>query len=535
MSSFLFMKLTMVLDRARSLAGRSELLWVLAAASVWLFLTAPAPAYFIQNPETGHQIGAAWSLLHFDQWPHADYVSTYGPGRYWISALGLQLFDGSLFGELLSRSVFFVLSLVLMQRLLHTVSGDRVVAWLLFMAAAVALPPSHKYWTALCPAVTLWALYFCSFNPSRMCFPALGAAIGCAALFRPDYGLYSLAAALVMLMPAGPPGGRIRASLAVLAGIGLLLVPWLAWLGTRKDLILLFDDWMRLASGVSSGLSLPHPLLHWQAPGLSAVFLAFVIFPLIGLWRWRTQPHANPGMQRFALAVHVFALVNLIQSSHRADWPHLLQGITPGFISMAIILAASGQRVRPLPLRAGLAILLTLGLLTGRVFHPVTPVLAWQHWSAASLSKAEFAQRHLETSQLGPVARLVARCAPADMPVAFFPFLPQLNYYAERPFAAELPYLAPGFVDAPAHQVRTIAVLEKQKADLLFWNENYAYDGRVERNAVNTHAVLHRHVLEHYNRVGQLGGFSLFLHRSNRSVTAACVASVFTHGIDPQT
>lgn len=525
----------MILDLARSWAGRSERLWVLVAALVWLFLTAPAPTYFIQNPETGHQIGAAWSLLHFNQWPHADYRSTYGPGRYWISALGLQFFDGSLFGELLSRSVFFVFYLVLMQRLMQAVSGDRVVAWLLFIAAAVALPPSHKYWTALCPAVTLWTLYCCSLKPSGRCFLALGAAIGFAALFRPDYGFYSLAPALVMVMTAGFPGGRSRASLAFLAGMGLLFFPWLTWLGTRKDLILLFADWMHFASGVSSGLSLPHPLLHWQAPDLSAVFLVFVTFPVIGLWRWRTQPHANPGMQRFALAVHVFALVNLIQSSHRADWPHLLQGITPGFISIAILLAASGQRVRPLPLRAGLAILLILGLLTGRVFYPVTPILAWQHWSAASLSKAEFVKHHLEASQLGPVVRLVARCAPADMPVSFFPSLPQLNYYAERPFAAELPYLAPGFVDTLAHQERTIAALERQKADLLFWNESYAYDGRVERNAVNTHAVLYHHVLEHYHRIGQLGGFSLFLHRSNRSVAAACITSVLTHGIDPRT
>ncbi|MGR9086818.1 MAG: hypothetical protein ACU841_07065, partial [Gammaproteobacteria bacterium] len=419
------MKSIMVPDRLLSMAGRSERLWVLVAATVWLFLTAPSPAYFIQNPETGHQIGAAWSLLHFDQWPHADYVSTYGPGRYWVSALGLQFFDGSLLGELLPRSVFYVLYLVLMQRLMQAVGGDRAVAWLLLMAAAVGLPPSHKYWTALCPAMTLRALNRCAFSPSRTAFLTLGAAIGCAALFRPDYGLYSLAAAFVLLAPAGLRGGRIQALLAVLAGIGLLLLPWLAWLGTRKNILMLCEDWVQLASGVSSGLALPHPLRHWQDPALSAVFLAFVAIPLIGLWRWRTQPHTDPGRQRFALAVHGFALVNLIQSSHRADWPHLLQGITPGFVSMAILIASRGRRVRSMPLRVGVPILLTAGLLAGRVIEPVTPASAWRHWSDVSLGKTEFGQRRLSTSRLDPVVRLVSRCTPADRPVAFFPFLPQ--------------------------------------------------------------------------------------------------------------
>ncbi|MGR9088758.1 MAG: hypothetical protein ACU841_17050, partial [Gammaproteobacteria bacterium] len=170
----------------------------------------------------------------------------------------------------------------------------------------------------------------------------------------------------------------------------------------------------------------------------------------------------------------------------------------------------------------------------GRVIEPVTPASAWRHWSVVSLGKTEFGQRRLSTSRLDPVVRLVSRCTPADRPVAFFPFLPQLNYYAERPFAAELPYLAPGFADAREHQRRSIAALERQKAGLLFWNENYAYDGKAERNAVNTHAVLYRHVLEHFDRVGKLGGFSVFLHRSGRSVNPACVASELAGGIELQ-
>jgi hypothetical protein len=500
-----------------------EVLLVAAAAVVWLFLLAPPPAYFLTSAETGHQLAGAWNLLHFGQWPHVDYVTSYGPGRYCVSALGLLLTDGSLLGELLTRSLGHVAYLVLLQVLLRRIGTGTATTWLLLAAAAVALPPGHKYWTALCPLIALYCAHRCCVDDTRANAVGLGAAIGFAALFRPDYGLFALVAGLAVAASNGsPPGRRARRFGALLAGMLMILLPWLLAVGARKNLVTLFAEWLQVGSGVGHGLGMPHPLLHWNDLSLSAAFLFVVAVPLIGLvLAWR-RPHPSVTLQRFAVAVYLFALVNLVQSSHRADWPHLLQGIAPAFVALALVLRWPGPAVPRLRVHLVMPLLFLGLLLPGRVMMPWAPAESWQHWSSAALPKREFARRYLQPTPLGQLARVAQDCLAADAVTAFYPFTPQLHYYAERPFAAELPFLAPGFFDGAAQQDRSIAALESERPALLFWNEDDPYDGRDDRNSVNTHARLYGYVISHYARAGYVDDFTVFRRNDAPAFPAGC-------------
>lgn len=490
--------------------NRPELAAAVLVAAMWVWLLAPNPSYYVTNSETGHQLAGAWNLLHHDQRPHLEFVSSYGPGRFWVSALGLTLCDGRLLGELLTRSVGFFLALLLLQRLLARTSGHRATAWLLTVTAAVALPPHHKYWTSLCPVITMWALYLVARKPTVVRLLGLGGTVGIAALFRPDYGLFALAAAVAVLVPRMPEVGRSGALGMVAAGAAVPLTPWLIQVAEHNHLGRFFVDWLCVGGATSVGLSMPHPLLHWQDPAHSLAFLIVMVAPLIGLAVWLWQSDRGSEGRRFALAVHVYALVNLVQSSHRADWPHLMQGVTPGFVSLGLVLCGLRPGTWQRTARVAVPAALMLLLATGRVVKPSPPDRAWRNWSAAALSKAEFEASHVRGSPTGEVVEAARQLVPEGRPTFFFPFAPQLHYFADRPFAAGLPYLAPGFFDSREQQLRAVALLRRQRPEAVFWREGYAYDGRSERNAVSTHAVLHRGVEDLYARVGEVAGYTVF-------------------------
>lgn len=502
---------------------RQEFLLVVVAAVAWLFLLAPPPSYFLTSAETGHQLAGAWNLIHFGQWPLVDYVTSYGPARYVVSALGLLLTDGSLLGELLTRSLGHVAYLVLLHRLLRRIGTAATPTGILLVAAALALPPGHKYWTALCPLMVLYAAHRCSTDDTRTSALVLGATIGCAALFRPDYGLFALVPGLVVAISGrhGPADGR-RRLVALLSGSLLVLLPWLVQVGLHKNLLTVIAEWLQVGAGVGNGLGMPHPLLHTHDPSLSAAFAFVVAVPLIGLFKTRWHPHPDAARQRFAVAVHLFALVNLVQSSHRADWPHLLQGIAPAFVALALVLQWPGRIARGRYLPVLLPLLFLALLIPGRVMLPSAPATAWHNWSSAALPKDAFARRFLQATALGQLARTAHDCLDANAATAFYPFTPQLHYYAERRFAAELPFLAPGFFDAALAQDRSIAALERQRPALLFWAEDETYDGRAERNSVNTHARLHDYVASHYARAGRIDDFTVFRRNDAAPFPSTC-------------
>ena len=505
--------------RARRAGAWTEIALASLLATLWVVLSAPGPDYFVRSNETGHQLAGAWNLLHSGQWPQIDYFTSYGPGRYLVSALGLLISQNGLFGELLTRTLCCVFYLLLLHRLLRALGADTALTWLLFAAAAIALPPSHKYWTALCPLLTLWAIFRFTRAPSLSSAAVMGLALGFAGLFRADYGLFALVPALVALAAADLSGRRGRITLAMLAGAAVILAPWSIAVAARHNLFSVLVDWAETGAATGAGLALPHPLLNWYDPPLTLAFFFFVLTPLVGLWQQRSQPR---GAQRaFALAVHVSALVNLVQSSHRADWLHLLQGLSPGFVSLALVALALPRiqhRWRNLAL---LDLLLCLNL--GSVVLIATPAATLEHWRAVALSKSEFEQNYVSRQPIGQVARLARRCLPPQTPTLFYPFSPQLHYFSERPFAGGMPYLAPGFFSAPAQQAEVIEVLQHQHPPLLFWNEDYAYDDRPERNGVNTHPLLHAYVRTHYVREKRVGDFSVYVLQGSDEALWACV------------
>jgi hypothetical protein len=506
----------------RRFAPHTQMAFAAVLAAIWMYLSAPGSDYFLRSEETGHQLAGAWNLLHFGQWPQVDYSTSYGPGRYLVSALGLMISQGGLFGELLLRSLFYFLYLLLLKHLLLAVRVPPTLSWLILAAAAVALPPSHKYWTALCPMLMLWAILRFTQRPSVEKAFAIGVALGVAALFRADYALFALVPTLAAFATVELHGQRMRMAAMIFAGVAAMLGPWSIFVALHHNLLVLLADWIEVGAATGVGLSFPHPLLHWYNPSLSITFLLFVTAPLIGLWQMRHLPRGD--FRAFALATHLYALVNLVQSSHRADWSHLLQGLSPGLVSIALVL--SGASFFPRWSRTSIAavVLICLGLGSGTVVF--APAEALTHWQAVTQSKAGFESNFLSNLPIGKVARVARRCLPVGTPTVFYPFSPQLHYFSELPFAGDMPYLAPGFFAKPEQQAVVIATLERQAPPALFWNEDYAYDNRPERNSVNTHALLHDYVRSHYTRLETIEGFSVYVRDGSKEALPACLREI---------
>jgi hypothetical protein len=295
-------------------------------------------------------------------------------------------------------------------------------------------------------------------------------------------------------------------------------------LSTRTDVVALFADWLDVGATQGVGMSLPHPALYWADPSLSLAFFVMLAVPFVGFWLVWRHPHPQIARQRFTFATCVFALAGLVQSSHRADWAHLLQGMTPGLVAIVLICTWPASRAGTRWWRAGIPALLGLCLIAAHPTIPNSPASAWRHWSAASLDKAAFAQRYVDGSVLGGVVDIARHCTPVDSPTFFYPFTPQLHYFAERPFAAKLPYLAPGFFPKAAQQQRAIAQLQAERPGMLFWDERDAYDNLAERLSTVTHADVFRYVTDRYTRVGIAGTFTVFARQDAMPVSPACAA-----------
>ena len=509
-------------------------LYVLVWCAVlgWLAVAAPSPEFFLISSDGGHQLTGGTQLLTLGEHPYLDYFETYGPLTFYASALAQWLTGIRPGGEIALNILGWALGYLLLFRLLLLIFNRVGPSLAVLALALLLLPQFYKYYCVLLPFLSLTAAQLYLARPGRVALAGLAATVAAAWLFRHDFGVYNLLMALTAVLsdPAKSWRSRGRAGLGLIGLSALFCLPWLLFLLAHQAVRRYFAMIIFASTAMSRGLMLPHPLLNWQDPWLSCCYLAFFLLPVgaLGLL-WRHRREYPSTWLRLQLAGVVLALASLVQSSHRADFYHLLEGIPPDFLCLATI----GQLLlRPRPQGAdGLSCCrqwrgeatawLTLALLVLAWQSAPYPLLA-SHWppqlvrkaSYYTLTRRAYIDRLVREDPRFWPARLVQvirdRLTSPGERIAIYPFFMKFNYFAERPFAAGLMLLAPGYFDSEGYLKEAITKLRRQKVRFVLWDEAFRFDGLPARNPVRSSALLHAAVAHDYDNIGQLYGFTVY-------------------------
>lgn len=455
-------------------------------------------------------------LLAMGEHPYVDYFETYGPLTFYCSALAQALTGNRPGGEVGLIILGLSLGYLLMFRLLLLINKKIWASLLILALALILLPQFYKYYCVLLPFVALTAAQYYIVRPGRFALAGLACSVAFAGLFRHDFGAFALVMALVTVFSdsAVSRWHRLRECGWLLVIAVAFCLPWFGFLSWRHSLWRYFTMISYASTAMSQGLMLPHPLLHWQDPALSLCYLVFFLLPLIAVvLLWRNLSRYPAVEIRLQMAVCSLAAGSLLQASHRADFYHLLEGVPPSFLCIAMVGHYAG----------GSCLWLLLGVLgfawQGAPYSLVSNPSLQQfsrNLSYYAMTRRQYVDHLVQEDQTFWPARLVQSIRDQTIPesrIAIYPFFMKFYYFAERPFAAGMMLLAPGYFDSERYLQEAIKRLRDQDVRYVLWNEQYSFDDLEVRNPTNSSASFYQAIQDDYEVKGQTNGFTIFLKR----------------------
>jgi hypothetical protein len=494
-------------------------------AACWVVAVTPDSHYFVLDPDGGLFIQAAYDWRRAGHVPQVDVYSSYGPLSYVPRVIAQAVIGERLLAEIVLAALAYGAAYGLFYSVCRELSGSRRIAWVLMAVALVCLPRYYKWPVVLIPSLTGWiALRLLSAPLAGTTAAAAGGTLGLAWLFRHDYLAYSagvIGLAWVLRWRRDTVLWQLPyAALGFAAAAG----PWLMVLTLRRGL----GSYILEIAGVTGthavGLGLPHPLLHWSSPELTALFAAAYGLPALVGVHSVTRANAGRSERELAWVALSLAVVFLPQSMHRADPGHLLQ-VLPGCLMGAAVLA---RRRRLAIAAAGLltAVVVSaylLGALTrpGAGAEDLATTLAAAASPATRLPLSGAAAPHVPSEALG----FLRACVPRGSKVAIYPFAPQLAWLSGHVHGRPFLVLVPGYFDDEVSERRASERLRRDGVAVVLWDEAFAFDARPERRPVETHGVLHAAVSREYARGGAVDGFSLFIDPSHATGVLSCLVA----------
>jgi len=489
---------------------------VWSAVLCWLAIAAPSPEFFLIGSDGGHQLAGAMQLLAVGEHPYVDYFETYGPLTFYCSALA-QLLTGSRPGGEIGLVILgWSLGYLLMFRLLLLITRKIWSSLAILALALCLLPQFYKYYCVLLPFISLTAAHYYIVRPGRLALGGLACSVAVAGLFRHDFGVFTMIMALVTVFsdPAASWRNRFLRGGRLLGLAVAFCLPWFLFLAWHQALGRYFAMISYASTAMSQGLMLPHPLFYWHSPFLSLCYLVFFLLPFIAGWLvWRNRSGYPTAEMRLQLAGCVLAAVSMVQASHRADFYHLLEGIPPAFLCLAMIGRFCCGATVWLPLAV-------LGIAWQgapyRVISNPWPLQLSRKISYYAMTRRQYIDHLVQENPGFWPAQLVQSIRDQTNPgerVAMYPFFMKFNYFAERPFAAGMMLLAPGYFDSERYLTEAIRRLHEQKVRYVLWNEQFTFDGLKARNPTVSSAPLYEAIERDYERIGQTYGFAVFLKK----------------------
>jgi hypothetical protein len=493
--------------------------WYLVVGGVilaLLLLRIPSAEYFLHDPDGGTFLLGSLHIVKAGEFPIVDFFFSYGPMAFFNSAAGQLLSGGQLIGEVIVCLSLYLTGYCLFYLVSLRLSGSHLFSSINLVLALFLFPRFYKYFTVLLPSLWLLLLVYFHRNKGAKGILLLGAAAAYACLYRHDYAAFMVVSfAFYILAEREPSAERSIQCLFFVSAFLAVMMPWFLFLAYHGGLISYFSGIYTATFYTSIGLSLPHPLLHWESPIHSGFFLLVFIISIVLL----VSLISSKGSRRLPdyalyIAVASYALANLIQSSHRADLSHLLQGIPASLFCIAILWKLINSRSFKMGLACAWIMVCGFFIAQMNLLPPFDITRIGKDLKLLSLSKEKYLEAMSKSLPQSPdlnIIRFIKSNTTSDQRVHVFPFNPQLLYLSNRLSAGRILELAPGYFSSPSQQQAMIETIKGQDAPLILWNEDYTFDNRPDRNPVQTHSLLHSWVQQNYEKRSTIGNHTIYM------------------------
>ena len=447
--------------------------------------------------------------------PIRDFMS-YDPGRYYWSAAFMALRgDDGIMALRGAVAVFQALGLAAGLGVIATaVPLARRWTWpvLAMLSLVVWMYPRHKLFDIAISIELVAVLAALAARPTVKRHFLAGVAVGLAAVFGRNHGVYGLAGSMVALAAIWRLGPErttpVRSWLAWSGGVVAGFSPVLLMMAVVPGFAASFRESVAYLFEVkTTNLPLPVPW-PWTVPVrrfdafelgrrwlVGGWFVFLLVFAAGGLgwlaWRvWRRKPVA-PAL----LACVALGMPYAHYAFSRADVGHLAQGVFPGLIGLWVW--AGGRK----PVFAGVAAVL---LLAGSVWTmaPAQPgvarLRATKAWSERVVGSDRLRVDDAGAAELDRLQRLVERYAPHGESFVATPFWP--GAYAVIHRKSPMWEIYALYPKSDAFQRAEIARIEAAKPAFVVV-QDLALDGREELRFRHTHPMIDQYVRDHFRLV----------------------------------
>ena len=413
----------------------------------------------MSNDHFVHLAGAQQML--FGDLPTRDFVDPGHPLQFIVSAAAQALIGRTLFAEAIVVAVMFGLAAALTAAVVWELTASMALAALAALAEVVAFPRSYSYPKLFAYGLTFWlaARYVRQPTTARLVWLAAGVAI--AFYLRHDHGLFlGIGAALTVLL-ADELRQTIPRVAMLVAAISVMVAPYLVYVQAVLGLDMYFGTQMIYARDMSQreAHAWPNPLI-WPNRPEAIVFYTYYLLPVVvalTLLLARRTSH-----RRVVALVLPIAVVGLLTTFGFVRGlpltPRLPDPIVPAVVLGAWLAhrAQEGRYGRDLTALAVILFVVSTYCL-GRVSDfPAQLESAGLRASLFNLPAhlvertAQLRERFSEAqmpsstiSQLRPFFDYLDRCTTTDDRLYLHGYIPEVAYYARRPFAGGayvLPY-----------------------------------------------------------------------------------------------
>lgn len=457
------------------------LTWLVAGvAAVVALVFFPMPRSLLLDHGHGYQLAGAAEILA-GRHPFIDFRDVYGPLPHYASALAHAAAGGRVGGELGLVVAALAVGYALFFRLLRA-CGVGVGVALATVAVAIAIQPAaFRYYLFLLPVVFLTVAWRFAETPRRGWLVGLAATVMLAGLFRPDMGVFTWVAGVVLIAVRGEGRRAAWAQVAVFTGcVFLWALPWLGWLATHGALGEYLADSSSGALAHNAGMARPFPA--WSAAHfgfnpentLAVLFRlpgALLVVAVLGLW-WRRREMAVEQRARW-WTVAALAAGTQLQAVSIVDWMHVRDPLPWRLLLLAWLVSAGvpagaaggwGRRVARIGAVA-LAVELVLAVAVREPLENFKPAMVGEKLRFYACGRAEFLRRVGEQRlSLRPgLYQYLRDHSAADEGVFAVIEAPQTNFFAERRLAGGQLAILPGFFARAEDQRRLIARLRAER------------------------------------------------------------------------